>query len=438
MRRRILTGIFIAFLLLAMVVLHQTKAVDEGGNLVLYDSARIGVIEREISLDLKKGLNEVPLKEIEGVNIAEITLRPLSEGVEIYGIASQNILGRDVFEANIDESVTIKLKSGEVIGGKFLGYQDGKIAIQGDGYYLIDPDEIAYMKLAKLGEKGKSSAYAMIKAQNDGTYRFKLIYRVSPIGWSSRYKLYLGRNAQLYGYVLIDNPTNKSWEDINVLLVSGEVRFYQPYPVYNRVVYALPEKTVQKTPPMEPQKVEAFYLYKLGQMDINAFEQKLIPYVYQESEYSREYLYESYPWEGSTDVYEIISMKTERVLPAGIVEIYKEMEENTVLIGEQYIEHTPKGDILRLKIGRDSDLKGETVVLEEKHAEKHSYYKVRVSIENFGEETREVIIRHYKYRGRILRSTTDPVNETANYVEFKVTVKPGEKKEITFEYEVTY
>jgi len=437
MRRRILTGIFVIFLLLAMIVLHQTKAVDEGGNLVLYDSAKIGVIEKEISLDLKKGLNEVPLKEIEGLNIAEITLKPLSEGVEIYGIVSQNVLGKNVFEANIGESVTIKLKSGEVISGKFLGYQDGKIAIQGDGYYLIEPNEIAYMKLAKLGEEGKSSAYAVIKAQNDGTYKFKLIYRVSPIGWSSRYKLYLGKNAELYGYVLIDNPTNKSWEDINVLLVSGEVQFYQPYPVY-REVYALAEKTVQKAPPMEPQKIEAFYLYKLGQMDINAFEQKLIPYVYQEGEYTREYLYESYPWGRNTDVYEIISMKTEKVLPAGIVEIYKEMEESTVLIGEQYIEHTPKGDILRLKIGKDIDLKGETVVLEEKHAEKYSYYKVKVSIENFGEETKEVIIRHYKYRGKILSSTTSPINETANYVEFKVTVKPGEKKEIIFEYEVTY
>ena len=60
-----------AFLLLTMIVLHQTKAADESGTLVLYDSARIGIVEKTVTLDLKKGLNEVPLEEIEGLNIEE-------------------------------------------------------------------------------------------------------------------------------------------------------------------------------------------------------------------------------------------------------------------------------------------------------------------------------------------------------------------------------
>lgn len=434
MKRKVKVLIALPFvlILLAMVAFQGSKAVGESGSLVLYDSAKIGVVEKELTFKLKAGINEVPLDEVEGLNIAEVTLKPVGEGTEVLGIVSQGFNVKGVFEANIGESVEVKLKSGETISGKFLGYKDGKIAIQGDGYYLIDPQEVAYFKASKLGGEKKARTYAVISAKKEGEYKFKLIYRVSNIGWGSRYKLYLGDKAFLQGYVLVDNPTNKSFEDVDVLLVSGNVQFYQPPEYY------LNNREVMVKPAVKPMKLEAFYLYRLGIIDVNPFEKKLIPYVGQESEFEREYLYESYPYGGSGDVYEIISLKAGKVLPAGIVEIYKEMEGKNVLIGEQWIDHTPKGDTLRLKLGRDIDLKGETKLLEQKSDERSTYYKVEVSVENFGNETKEVIIRHYKWRGKILSSSESPIEETANYVEFKVTVKPGERKSVTFEYRVTY
>ncbi|AIF69147.1 hypothetical protein PAP_03635 [Palaeococcus pacificus DY20341] len=437
-KTKILITLPFVLILLAMVIFQGSKAVGEGGSLVLYDSAKIGVVEKEISFELKRGINEVPLEELDGLNIAELTLKPVDEGVEVLGVVSQGFDVKSVFDANIGETVEVKLKSGETISGKFLGYKDGKIAIEGDGYYLIDPQEMAYFKVSKLNGEAKARTYAVIKANEDGKYKFKLIYRVSSMGWSSRYKLYLSDSAFLQGYVLIDNPTNKSFEDIDVLLVSGDVSFYQP-PIYYRdfVTMAKAEEVVGAQV-SEPQKLEAFYLYKLGQIDVNSFEKKLIPYVAQESPFEREYLYESYPYGGSSDIYEIISLKADKVLPAGIVEIYKEMEGKSVLIGEQWIDHTPKGDTLRLKLGKDIDLKGETKVLDERHYDRGAYYKIQVTIENFGEDEKEVIIRHYKWRGKILSSSESPIEETANYVDFKVTVKPGEKESVTFEYEVSY
>jgi len=183
-------------------------------------------------------------------------------------------------------------------------------------------------------------------------------------------------------------------------------------------------------------KIEAFYLYNLGMLNVNPFEKKMIPYITQETSFERECLYESYPYGGSNELYEIISFKTEKVLPAGIVEVYKEMNDTTVLIGEQKIDHAAKGGILRLKLGRDVDLKGKTEILEQRREGDSTYYKVRITIENFGDGTKEVIIRHYKWGGRTLSFTVEPINETARYVEFKITVNPREKKEIVFDYRV--
>ncbi|ALV62970.1 hypothetical protein ADU37_CDS12710 [Thermococcus sp. 2319x1] len=438
MKRKIVGGVLVIFVLLAMIVFHQTKAEEGHTALALYDSASIGVVEKTIQLELKKGINEVPLEMLKGLQINEVTLKPLDGKAKVLGLVSKELKGKDLIEANIGKEITIKLKSGETIGGKFLGYKDGKIAMQGDGYYLISPEEIAYMKMASIGEESTADVYAIVNAEEDGKYFFKLIYRVGGIGWSSRYKLYLSDKAEFYGYIILDNPTNKSFENADVLLVSGDVQFYQPPQAVIERYYTLEVAKEVPQQPIQETKLEAFYLYKLGTIDIEAFEKKLIPYIYQESEFTREYLYESHPYGGSQDVYEIISLKTGEVLPRGVVEIYKEMEDKNVLIGEQMIDHTAKGDILRLKLGRDVDLKGKTEVLEEKHGERYSYYKIKVTIENFGKESREVIVRHYKWRGKILESSVSPIVETANYVEFKVTVNPGEKEEVTFDYEVSY
>lgn len=441
MKQKIVGGVLVIFVLLAMIVFHQTKAEESHTALALYDSARIGVVEKTLQVELKKGINEVPLEMLEGLQIDEITLKPLDEKVKVLGVISKELKGKNLIEANIGKEVTIKLKSGGTINGKFLGYKDGKIAVQGDGYYLINPDEIAYVKMTSIGEESKANIYAIINAEEDGKYFFKLIYRVKGIGWSSRYKLYLRDKAEFYGYIVIDNPTNKSFENTEVLLVSGDVQFYQPPQVIMDRYYAVQEAAIGKEVPEQPvqqTKIEAFYLYKLGTVDIGTFEKKLIPYIYQESQFTREYLYESYPYGGSQEVYEIISLKTSEVLPRGVVEIYKEMEDKNVLIGEQMIDHTAKGDILRLKLGRDIDLKGKTEVLEERHGDRYGYYKIKVTIENFGDESKEVVVRHYKWRGKILESSVSPVSETANYVEFKITVNPGEKEEIIFDYEVSY
>jgi len=439
MKRKIVAGVLMFFVLLAVIVFQQTKAEESQSALALYDSAEIGVVEKTIQIELKKGMNEIPLEMLEGLQLDEITLKPLDEKVKVLGIISKELEGKNLIEANIGKVIKITLKSGETLTGKFLGYKDGKIAIQGDAYYLISPEEVAYMEMTSIGEENMAKTYAIVNSEEDGKYFFKLIYRVAGISWTSRYKLYLDDKAGFYGYVVINNPTSKSFENVDVLLVSGDVQFYQPPQVIVERYYKL-EAASKEVPqgPIQGTKLEAFYLYKLGVVDIGPFEKKLIPYIYLESEFTREYLYESYPYGGSQDVYEIISLRANEVLPRGVVEIYKEMEDKNVLIGDQMIDHTAKGDVLRLKLGRDIDLKGKTEVLEERHGDRYSYYKIKVTLENFGNESKEVIVRHYKWRGKILESSLNPTEETASYVEFKITVNPGEKEEIIFDYEVNY
>ena len=416
----------IVIILLALSSFHGESAVASNTTVVLYNSAKIGVVEEVKEIKLKKGLNKVPLDELVGLDIAEATVVPLDEGVGVLGIFSQNP-GGDLYSTNLGGNVEVKLKSGGLIRGKFLGIRDGKIAVEGDGYYLINPDEVAYFKVKSLD--GKDRVYAVIKAETSGKYRISLTYRVANMGWESRYRLYIGEKARLYGYVVLENPTPREFKGAKVLLVAGDVQLYWLRP---GDLYAKTGKEVE-VQTGRPEKVEAFYLYRLGVVDIEPSSTSVYPYVSVEAPFKREYLYESWPYSGSGPVYESVSFRTDEVIPAGIVEIYRETNDGALLIGESRIEHTPKGDTVRIGIGRDYDIKGTTTVLEHRSGERYSYYKIRITIENFGNETKTVIVRHHKW-GKLLSSTVEPIDETANYVEFKVTVNPGEKEEIVFDY----
>ncbi|QDA31023.1 DUF4139 domain-containing protein [Thermococcus indicus] len=423
----------IALIILAVFSFHGEKAAASDTTVVLYNSAKIGVVERVMEVELDEGINDVPLEELAGLDIAEVTIRPLDGGVHVLGVFSKGSTG-DVYSANVGSEVEVKLRSGDTVTGKFLGFKNGKIAIEGDGYYLINPNEVSYFKAKNL--EGKASVYAVLQAEKAGKYNVSIIYRVSNMSWESRYKLYIGDNAKLYGYIVLNNPTAQEFRDAKVLLVAGDVQLYQNVP-QPRVLYAMAEKGTDQVSVGEPEKIEAFYLYKLGIVDLNPASRMMYPYINFEASFEREYLYESWPYSREGPVYESISFKTEKVLPAGIVEIYRETDDGSLLVGERAIEHTPKGEMLRIGIGRDYDLKGTTTVLDQRNGEGYTYYKIKVTLENFGNETKTVIVRHHKW-GKLLSSSIGPIEETANYIDFRVTLKPGEKKEIIFDYENRY
>ena len=415
----------IVIVLLALFSFHGESAVASNTTVVLYNSAKVGVVQKVREVELKEGLNEVPLDELIGLSVAETTVMPLDEGVSVLGIFSRNP-GNNIYEANVGKEIEVKLRSGDLIKGKFLGIRDGKIAIEGDGYYLINPSDVAYFRVKNIQKRG--SVYAVLKAERAGKYRISLIYRVPNMSWESRYRLYIGNGAKLYGYVVVENPTSQEFRGAKVLLVAGDVRLYQFPPVYT-----VKAGTAEGVQPGQPEKVEAFYLYRLGIVDINPSSTSVYPYISLTAPLEREYLYESWPYTGSGPVYESVSFKTDEVIPAGVVEIYRETGDGPLLIGESRIEHTPKGGTVRIGIGRDYDIKGTTTVLEQRTGKDYSYFKIRITIQNFGNETKTVIVRHHK-RGKMISSTLEPVEETADYVEFRVTVKPGERKEIVFDY----
>ena len=428
-----------AVVIILMVVIQGTEKTRAAGGdttIALYDSASIGVVSEVLNLSLEKGINRVALDELSGLNVDEVTIRPLDPNVQFLGLYSSES-GENIYDSNVGDDVEIKTTSGDVIRGKFLGLKDGKLIVRGkDGLYAVNPGELVYFKSSRMEKKG--TVYASFLAEKAGKYAVEVTYRVPGMSWKSRYKLYLGETtAKLLGYIIVKNPISREYQNARVVLVSGDVQFYREYSPRYLLEAAKASETVQESV-QGPVKVEAFYVYPLGSIDVTPASTIMIPYISTELEIRREHLYESWSYDRTGNVYESISFKTGRVLPAGIVEIYRETDGGELLIGENHVEHTPKGDTVRIGIGKDYDLKGKTKILNYEHGNGWVRYKIQITIENFGDEEKSVIVRHYKYGGKLISSSVEPGEETAQYVEFFLDVPANGSKSVTFEYEVTW
>lgn len=67
---------------------ERTRAARADTKVALYDSANLGVVSRVLNLSLEKGLNRIPLEELAGLDVEEITVRPLNSSVQFLGLYS--------------------------------------------------------------------------------------------------------------------------------------------------------------------------------------------------------------------------------------------------------------------------------------------------------------------------------------------------------------
>ncbi|MBA3868982.1 MAG: hypothetical protein H0X30_07500 [Anaerolineae bacterium] len=131
-------------------------------------------------------------------------------------------------------------------------------------------------------------------------------------------------------------------------------------------------------------------------------------------------------------------------LPAGRVRVYQQdVDGSALLIGENSIDHTPKGEQIKLFLGNAFDLVGER---------KQTDFKIIAS--NIIEETFEIHLRNRKenqaveirvperlYRWsnwEILNSGDTFTKLDSSTIEFREIVQPGEEKVLTYTVRYTW
>lgn len=131
-------------------------------------------------------------------------------------------------------------------------------------------------------------------------------------------------------------------------------------------------------------------------------------------------------------------------LPAGRVRVYQEdVDGAALLIGENQIDHTPKGEQVKLYLGNAFDLVGERVqtnfvYLGDNVLEETYQITLRNRKDNQAVEVR--VPEHlFRWSNWEILNSSDPFNKTdSSSIEFRLIVEPGAEKVLTYTVRYTW
>ena len=281
-------------------------------------------------------------------------------------------------------------------------------------------------------------------------HNLEVSYLTQNISWKADYILVLNEDddaADLSGWVTLDNRSGATYRNAQLKLVAGDVNRVKEKKDFVR--YEMAERRVARTPQFKEKEFFEYHIYDLqrkttvkdrqtkqvrllGADDIG-IKKELIVYGIQ-SYFSRKHTGR----DSRQPVNVYIRFENSRKnhlgmpLPAGIMRLYKaDADQSLQFIGEDKIDHTPRDEKVRLKIGEAFDVVAERVQTDYRKLTTRSHESEwDITIRNHKDKTVRVGVVEPLYGNwEVIKESHPYIKEDAFTLRFNVKVpKDGEVK----------
>lgn len=369
----------------------------EGVFLTIYD-AGFAIVQEARGVELDEGVTQVALDDLPGLidpDTATVSCLSAPGKVDImessfsgglpglYGLLRDRFFGREV---------RVITREGKVHEGVLAAYTDEHVVLlAGEEMVVVNSEYVSEVSLPE-GAGGLSPRPILLlslASEVKGPQQLELDYITDGMGWHAVYSLIVGKKGlSLEGRVSLLNRSGADYRDASFRLVSGGVRREAP-----KVPAPAAGMEVRDGPSYDTGVHErAFSDYQLFEVDHTTSlmdgEVKLIElFTAPDIKAEKEYTYEG----GSSARinYTFVNSLENGLslpLPAGRLGVYrKDPSGSLLLLGEDRIERTARGEEVRVYIGDAFDIVGERKQAETKHLTKRSR-----------EETYEIDLRNHK------------------------------------------
>ncbi len=468
--RYALTGA--ALLALGLALPAAAQDAGQGVSLTIYNQGTALVQDRR-TFDLQAGVNTLDFTDVAAtIDSTSVVFKSLTDP-QGTTVLEQNYVfdlvnSGALLQRYLDERIVLTADDGTQFAGQLLSGRGGEIILrQDDGQVtVINLSQVRDLRFPALpdGLITRPTLRWLLRAAQAGPQQVELTYLAGGLNWTADYNVLLATDSaalDLNGWVTLTNTSGAAFRDAQVKLVAGDV---------NRLpqasARAMMEADMMAAPAMAAPQVEQreFFEYKLYEIQrpvtVADNETKQVEFVTAAAVPARTfYVYDAsapfwgyggpitdptYGQTGITDVQNWLEFSTAEDgganadLPAGRIRVYQEdVDGAALLIGENVIDHTPKGEQVRIYLGNAFDLVGE------RRQTNFQYLGAKVL-----EETYEIKLRNRKddqmveirVPERLLRwsqweivSASDEFTKLDSAtIEFRVSVKPGEERVITY------
>lgn len=424
----------------------------QGLELTVYES-NLALVKEVRELELEEGLNLVEYRNVSGmVNPASVLFKDLRDSSTFvveqnyeYDIASTAKL----LEKYLGQQITVAAKEGESYTGTLLSYSDGIMLGTTQGIEVIRETERLSFPALPSGLQVKPSLVWKLYSASSGKRLTQTSYLTNGLNWNADYIAQVNENdseLDLSGWVTIQNHSGVTYPEADLTLMAGEIHTVSTN--YAKASRGLYEEELAYAPAamdrfgggFSEESFFEYHAYKLGMpATLKESETKQISLMSAENiPVKKEYVYDSY---NSEDVRTMLEFTNSQgiglgaALPKGVLRVYKEDSGKQLqFIGEDYVDHTPKDEDIRVYIGDAFDILVERDMTSSEQPRKNCYKQsYSIEVTNRKESQVEVtVVEHLPRNAKILAASHDYEKKDAYTLEFRVPVKANESTTITY------
>ncbi len=419
-----------------------------------------------------------------GIDGSTVLFRSLTdpEGTKVleqsfeYDLADAN----RILEKYLGQSVTVLLADGVAVG-KLLSFDAGQIVLEGaDGLRILQRGEgVRGINTGPLpaGFVTKPTLVWMVEAAQAGSHLVETAYETSGMSWAADYGAVVNGDetkVDLTAWVTLRNDSGASYPDAALKLVAGDLNRVpkQGFAAPNMVMAAERSAAMGGADTGFTEKsFFEYHLYTLGRRtslpdrslkQIELFDPVAgVPcrkvYIYDGTRGMQPWwgggpnMDENFGETGNRKVGVWLEIENREAnglgipLPAGRMRVHKRDEADGFpeLVGEDRVEHTPKDEKVRLRMGDAFDIVGERrrTAFRSDYEHKRMEESFEIKVRNHKKEAVEVLVAERLFRwitAEIVEKNTDFVRKDAQLVHFPVTIAPGGEAVVTYTVKYTW
>ena len=296
----------------------------------------------------------------------------------------------------------------------------------------------------------------------------ELAYVTSGMSWQADYNIVAPETSDLIdvvGWITMDNETGKTFTDARIKLMAGDVNKIQPPGMAMDAVAATAMPMGGAMPVVTQKAFEDFHLYSLARpTTLHDGETKQVEFIHatgvksekvyvydgalidwNQIQYNPDYVRSNSEFgaQSNTKVAIMREFKNSEdnhlgmPLPKGRVRFYKQDGEQLEFTGENEIDHTPQDELVKIYTGNAFDLVGERTRTNF-HIDGGNQWadeSFSIKLRNHKKEPLEIrVVEHlYRWTNWEITEKSDAFTKTnAQEIEFRVPLKPGEEKTVTY------
>jgi hypothetical protein len=305
-----------------------------------------------------------------------------SDGGQV-GVLEQNfefdlLTPEKLLEESVGETVRV-IKTNPETGAetveeaRILSVAGGLVLKIGDRIETAYPGRVVFERVPPR-LRARPTLVLELQNANPNEQQLELSYLTGGLGWKADYVAALSADETLLdldGWVTLTNTSGTTYRDAKLQLVAGDVN--QVRPMLRREAMTMAAEAAPAPPPMAEEALFEYHLYTLGRpttigdnqtKQVALLSGDAIPVVKEYRLVNIGTAY-NYPVGDMVRVNATVRLAFDNEeadhlgvpLPKGIVRVYKnDAGGQAVFVGEDAIDHTPKGETVRLDLGQAFDV----------------------------------------------------------------------------------